>query len=186
MAELTLLFAYDQYTSNINISLCLFTFSSLQQTVNHLQLLHTTYQLTMCGIFTYLNYLVEKDRKCLKTLLNGLSHLEYCGYNSAGLPIDGDYENESGETADIMLALRYSLKRGALCVEVTNTAWPVLKPITSQHIALLTMAIHLSEDRSSMTKRRQDIIEGLQKLPGAIKEAFKLDQSLQRLAKEAL
>ncbi|KAK9760340.1 glutamine--fructose-6-phosphate transaminase (isomerizing) [Basidiobolus ranarum] len=70
-------------------------FSSLQQTVNHLQLLHTTYQLTMCGIFAYLNFLVEKDRKyILETLLNGLSRLEYRGYDSAGLAIDGDNENE--------------------------------------------------------------------------------------------
>ncbi|KAK9721014.1 Dolichyl-phosphate-mannose--protein mannosyltransferase 4 [Basidiobolus ranarum] len=48
------------------------------------------------------------------------------------------------------------------------------------------MAIQLSEDRSSMTKRRQDIIEGLQQLPDAIKEVLKLDQSLQKLAKEVL
>lgn len=39
----------------------------------------------MCGIFGYLNYLVEKDRKfVVDTLLNGLSRLEYRGYDSAG------------------------------------------------------------------------------------------------------
>jgi glucosamine--fructose-6-phosphate aminotransferase (isomerizing) len=39
----------------------------------------------MCGIFAYLNFLVEKDRRfILETLLNGLSRLEYRGYDSAG------------------------------------------------------------------------------------------------------
>ncbi|KAL5604339.1 hypothetical protein BROUX41_002311 [Berkeleyomyces rouxiae] len=49
----------------------------------------------MCGIFGYVNYLVEKDRKCiLDTLVNGLSRLEYRGYDSAGLAVDGDKKNE--------------------------------------------------------------------------------------------
>lgn len=45
----------------------------------------------MCGIFAYVNYLVEKDRQfILSTLLNGLARLEYRGYDSAGLVVDGD------------------------------------------------------------------------------------------------
>ncbi|KAF2750011.1 glutamine-fructose-6-phosphate t [Sporormia fimetaria CBS 119925] len=49
----------------------------------------------MCGIFGYINYLVEKDRKyILNTLINGLARLEYRGYDSAGLAIDGDKKNE--------------------------------------------------------------------------------------------
>ncbi|CAF9924577.1 MAG: glutamine--fructose-6-phosphate transaminase (isomerizing) [Heterodermia speciosa] len=49
----------------------------------------------MCGIFGYINYLVEKDRKyILNTLVNGLSRLEYRGYDSAGLAVDGDKKNE--------------------------------------------------------------------------------------------
>ncbi|KAG9196580.1 Glutamine--fructose-6-phosphate aminotransferase isomerizing [Alternaria panax] len=49
----------------------------------------------MCGIFGYINYLVEKDRKyILDTLINGLQRLEYRGYDSAGLAIDGDKKNE--------------------------------------------------------------------------------------------
>ncbi|POR31066.1 Glutamine--fructose-6-phosphate aminotransferase [isomerizing], partial [Tolypocladium paradoxum] len=49
----------------------------------------------MCGIFGYINYLVEKDRKfILETLINGLSRLEYRGYDSAGLAVDGDKKNE--------------------------------------------------------------------------------------------
>ncbi|KAL1871059.1 hypothetical protein VTK73DRAFT_2255 [Phialemonium thermophilum] len=49
----------------------------------------------MCGIFGYVNYLVERDRKfILDTLINGLLRLEYRGYDSAGLAIDGDKKNE--------------------------------------------------------------------------------------------
>jgi glucosamine--fructose-6-phosphate aminotransferase (isomerizing) len=49
----------------------------------------------MCGIFGYINYLVEKDRKfILDTLVNGLSRLEYRGYDSAGVAVDGDKKNE--------------------------------------------------------------------------------------------
>ncbi|KAK4451435.1 hypothetical protein QBC34DRAFT_400961 [Podospora aff. communis PSN243] len=49
----------------------------------------------MCGIFGYVNYLVEKDRKfIITTLINGLSRLEYRGYDSAGLAVDGDKKNE--------------------------------------------------------------------------------------------
>jgi len=49
----------------------------------------------MCGIFGYINYLVEKDRKfILTTLINGLKRLEYRGYDSAGLAVDGDKKSE--------------------------------------------------------------------------------------------
>ncbi|KAM0746098.1 N-terminal nucleophile aminohydrolase, partial [Meredithblackwellia eburnea MCA 4105] len=46
---------------------------------------------TMCGIFAYASYLTERDRKfILETLLNGLQRMEYRGYDSAGLEIEGD------------------------------------------------------------------------------------------------
>eukprot|EP01137_Pigoraptor_chileana_P017668 Opistho-2@76069 len=45
----------------------------------------------MCGIFAYLNYLTLKDRQTIvETLINGLSRLEYRGYDSAGVAIDAD------------------------------------------------------------------------------------------------
>lgn len=44
----------------------------------------------MCGIFAYLNYLTPKTREeILKILLNGLKRLEYRGYDSAGIAVDG-------------------------------------------------------------------------------------------------
>lgn len=49
----------------------------------------------MCGIFAYINYLTDKDRQfVLDTLINGLLRLEYRGYDSAGLAIDGDNPGE--------------------------------------------------------------------------------------------
>ncbi|KAJ3141419.1 glutamine--fructose-6-phosphate transaminase (isomerizing) [Physocladia obscura] len=49
----------------------------------------------MCGIFAYINFMVEKDREfLLTTLINGLKMLEYRGYDSAGLCVDGDGDSE--------------------------------------------------------------------------------------------
>ncbi|BFZ17686.1 hypothetical protein BsWGS_20725 [Bradybaena similaris] len=44
----------------------------------------------MCGIFAYLNYLVPATRKeILDILINGLKRMEYRGYDSAGLAVEG-------------------------------------------------------------------------------------------------
>ncbi|CEJ02833.1 Putative Glutamine-fructose-6-phosphate transaminase (Isomerizing) [Rhizopus microsporus] len=48
----------------------------------------------MCGIFGYCNFLCERSRReVTETLLNGLSRLEYRGYDSAGIAVDGDNED---------------------------------------------------------------------------------------------
>ncbi|KAI7862954.1 glutamine-fructose-6-phosphate transaminase [Spinellus fusiger] len=117
------------------------------------------------------------------------------------------FVSQSGETADTILAMRYCLERGALTVGVTNTvgssisrethcgvhinAGPEIgvastKAYTSQYIALVMMAIQLSEDRSSMATRREEIIEGLYLLPGHIREVLAIDSSLQELASNTL
>ncbi|SCV01497.1 LAME_0G16578g1_1 [Lachancea meyersii CBS 8951] len=45
----------------------------------------------MCGIFGYCNYLVEKSRgEVIDTLVEGIQRLEYRGYDSTGIAIDGD------------------------------------------------------------------------------------------------
>jgi glucosamine--fructose-6-phosphate aminotransferase (isomerizing) len=50
----------------------------------------------MCGIFAYLNYLSEKSRReVADILLNGLSRLEYRGYDSAGIAVDGDKDDRT-------------------------------------------------------------------------------------------
>ncbi|KAG6897034.1 glutamine--fructose-6-phosphate transaminase (isomerizing) [Termitomyces sp. T32_za158] len=111
--------------------------------------------------------------------------------------------SQSGETADTILALRYCLERGALCVGVVNTVGSTIsrethcgihinagpevgvastKAYTSQYVALLMIALQLSEDRISFTERRNQIIDGLHALPAQIKKILELDQSIQELA----
>ncbi|KAJ3071801.1 glutamine--fructose-6-phosphate transaminase (isomerizing) [Podochytrium sp. JEL0797] len=117
------------------------------------------------------------------------------------------FVSQSGETADTILALRYCLERGALCVGVTNTvgssisretqcgvhinAGPEIgvastKAYTSQYIALVLMALQLSEDRICMTERRKQIINDLYELPRYIKETLAIDASLKQLAQDVL
>ncbi|KAI8975662.1 glutamine-fructose-6-phosphate transaminase [Mycotypha africana] len=117
------------------------------------------------------------------------------------------FVSQSGETADTILAMRYCLERGALCVGVTNTvgssisrethcgvhinAGPEIgvastKAYTSQYIALVMMAIQLAQDSKSSQKRREEIIDGLYRLPSDIKEVLAIDAKLQQLAVEQL
>lgn len=111
--------------------------------------------------------------------------------------------SQSGETADTILALRYCMERGALCVGVVNTVGSTIsrethcgvhinagpeigvastKAYTSQYIALLMMAIQLSEDRISFTERRNSIIAGLKEMPNQIKRVLDMDKEIQQLA----
>ena len=49
----------------------------------------------MCGIFAYLNFLTPRSRKeILDLLIRGLQRLEYRGYDSAGLALDGDNSSQ--------------------------------------------------------------------------------------------
>jgi glucosamine--fructose-6-phosphate aminotransferase (isomerizing) len=113
------------------------------------------------------------------------------------------FVSQSGETADTILALRYCLERGALCIGVVNTVGSTIsrethcgihinagpevgvastKAYTSQYIALMLMALQLSEDRISFTERRNAIIDALRALPAQIKAVLELDNSLRTLA----
>ncbi|KAL7749900.1 glutamine--fructose-6-phosphate transaminase (isomerizing) [Sorochytrium milnesiophthora] len=117
------------------------------------------------------------------------------------------FVSQSGETADTILALRYCLERGALCVGVTNTvgssisrethcgvhinAGPEIgvastKAYTSQYIALVMMACQLGEDRVSMTQRRSEIIDGLHDLSQHIKDVLAIDNTFRQLAQDVL
>ncbi|PWN41742.1 isomerising glucosamine-fructose-6-phosphate aminotransferase [Ceraceosorus guamensis] len=113
------------------------------------------------------------------------------------------FVSQSGETADTILALRYCLERGALCLGLVNTVGSTIsrethcgihinagpeigvastKAYTSQYIALIMMAVQLSEDRISMAERRQTIIDGLHELPSQIRAILEQDKALQTLA----
>lgn len=113
------------------------------------------------------------------------------------------FVSQSGETADTILAMRYCIERGALCLGVVNTVGSTIsrethcgvhinagpeigvastKAYTSQYIALIMMAVQLSEDRISMTERRNAIIDGLHDLPEQIRAILAQDKWLQTLA----
>lgn len=117
------------------------------------------------------------------------------------------FVSQSGETADTLLALRYCLERGALCVGVTNAVGTTIsrethcgvhinagpevgvastKAYTSQYVALALIALTLAEDRTSLAARRREIIDGLASLPLAIKRVLEQDGALRQLAKEVL
>lgn len=113
------------------------------------------------------------------------------------------FVSQSGETADTILAMRYCLGRGALCVGIVNTVGSTIsrethcgvhinagpeigvastKAYTSQYIALIMMAVQLSEDRISKTARRHEIIDGLHALPDHIRGVLSNDKQFQDLA----
>ncbi|KAL0938918.1 glucosamine-fructose-6-phosphate aminotransferase [Colletotrichum truncatum] len=112
------------------------------------------------------------------------------------------FVSQSGETADSLMALRYCLERGALTVGIVNVvgssisllthcgvhvnAGPEIgvastKAYTSQFIAMVMFALSLSEDRASKQKRREEIMEGLAKIPEQIKDILTQDQSIKEL-----
>lgn len=117
------------------------------------------------------------------------------------------FVSQSGETADTILALQYCNERGALTVGVVNTVGSSLsrqtncgvhinagpeigvastKAYTSQYIALVMIALSLSDDRISMIQRHKEIIDGLKKIPQQIKEVLKLEDKIKELCSSSL
>lgn len=117
------------------------------------------------------------------------------------------FVSQSGETADSMMALQYCLERGALTVGVVNSvgssmsrqthcgvhinAGPEIgvastKAYTSQYIALVMIALSLSNDSISKRDRHIEIIEGLKKIPEQIKKVLLLEDKIKKLCDEFL
>lgn len=112
------------------------------------------------------------------------------------------FVSQSGETADTMNALAYCLERGALTVGIVNSvgssisrqthcgvhinAGPEIgvastKAYTSQYIALVMMALSLSDDRVSKVERRKDIIQGLKNISAQIEEVLNLNDIIMEM-----
>lgn len=117
------------------------------------------------------------------------------------------FVSQSGETADSMLALNYAIERGALTVGIVNTvgssisrtthcgvhinAGPEIgvastKAYTSQYIALVMFAVSIGEDRISKIGRREEILQGLKKIPEQIKQVLKLEPRIKELCSNEL
>ncbi|KAJ3413770.1 glutamine--fructose-6-phosphate transaminase (isomerizing) [Chytridiales sp. JEL 0842] len=150
-----------------------------------------------------------------KSLFAELTELPVCVELSStfldeGLPVFRDdcciFVSQSGETKDTLLALQYCKERGALCVGVTNTvgstisrethcgvhinAGPELsvastKAYTSQFIALVMIALQLSDDNYQKLRRRNEIIEGLYRLSSDIKSVINQNQAIKEWAYKA-
>ncbi|KAK9320437.1 hypothetical protein V1517DRAFT_209436 [Lipomyces orientalis] len=117
------------------------------------------------------------------------------------------FVSQSGETADTMLALQYCTERGALTVGIVNSvgssisrqtncgvhinAGPEIgvastKAYTSQYVALVMMALSLSDDRISKRPRRHTIIDGLSKISQQIQEVLALNDRIREMAETDL
>ncbi|KAK7208343.1 hypothetical protein BZA70DRAFT_245014 [Myxozyma melibiosi] len=113
------------------------------------------------------------------------------------------FVSQSGETADTLVALKYCLERGAMCVGVVNVVGSSLsrltmcgvhinagpeigvastKAFTSQYVALVMMALLFSEDRMSKLQRRKEIIDGLGTLSEKLSEVLELNDVIEETA----
>lgn len=112
------------------------------------------------------------------------------------------FVSQSGETADTLAALKYCLENDALTVGIVNVvgssishlthcgvhvnAGPEIgvastKAYTSQFVAMVMVALLLSEDRASKLERRQVIMEELSKVSDKLREILKLSDSIKEL-----
>ncbi|KAG0417321.1 Glutamine--fructose-6-phosphate aminotransferase [isomerizing], partial [Dictyocoela roeselum] len=101
--------------------------------------------------------------------------------------------SQSGETADTILALRYCLEKKALCVGITNTVGSTIsretkcgvhinagpeigvastKAYSSQFVALLLVALQLSQDNPRHRQRRIQIIDAMKTIQQKIKDTL--------------
>lgn len=112
------------------------------------------------------------------------------------------FVSQSGETADSLAALKYCLEHDALTMGIVNVvgssisrlthcgvhinAGPEIgvastKAYTSQFVAMVMVALSLSEDRASKLERRQAIMEELSTVSDKVREILKLSDSIKEL-----
>ncbi len=117
------------------------------------------------------------------------------------------FVSQSGETRDTLDALSYCKERGALCLGVTNTVGSTIsrethcgvhinagpeisvastKAYTSQFIALLMIALQLSDDNLQKLERRKEIIDGLYSLSSNIRKVLALEPEIKKIAQSLM
>ncbi|XGW31160.1 hypothetical protein V3C99_009819 [Haemonchus contortus] len=75
----------------------------------------------MCGIFAYLNFLTPKTRsEIIDILIQGLQRMEYRGYDSAGIAIDGG--NEPDVPHDDIVLIRKAGKVSVLAESIKESS----------------------------------------------------------------
>ena len=117
------------------------------------------------------------------------------------------FVSRSGETTDTIHALDYCIKKEAVTIGVVNSSGSSIsrlthcgvhtntdpekgiattKSYTSQYIALVMIALWLSEDLVSQIERRKGIIQALTLIPSQIKEVLELEPSIIELCNKKL
>ena len=112
--------------------------------------------------------------------------------------------SQSGETADTLKAMQYAKERGALCLGIVNTVGSAIsrgtdcgvhinagaeigvastKAYTCQIVAMVLLALALSEDSMSRAHRRKEIMQSLLELPNQVRKALELDAQMFELAR---
>ncbi|CAJ0586718.1 unnamed protein product, partial [Mesorhabditis spiculigera] len=90
---------------------------------------------TMCGIFAYLNFLAPKTRgEVIDILIQGLQRMEYRGYDSAGIAIDGSNDNLKPH-GEIML-MRKAGKVGVLRESVNEQTGIDMDMVYNIHVGI--------------------------------------------------
>jgi glutamine---fructose-6-phosphate transaminase (isomerizing) len=103
--------------------------------------------------------------------------------------------SQSGETADLISALTYCKKNGAMCVGITNTPSSTIsketdcflsvnagiekgvastKAYTSQFMSIVLIAVYISQHKNTHQKRRETIIDAIEQLPPKIQKAINI------------
>ena len=115
------------------------------------------------------------------------------------------FVSQSGETADTLKALAYARAKGSLCVGITNTVGSSIsretdcgihvnagceigvastKAYTCQIVALVMIALKLSEDSARRAPRRMEILRDLRRLPSCVASCLEADGEIKALAQE--
>lgn len=117
------------------------------------------------------------------------------------------FVSQSGETADVITALRIAKQRRAFCIGITNVAGSTIdrettcgihvnagseigvastKAYTSQIVVLILFALFLSKDFISKQRLREEIIKSLEELPKIVETVLGFSSSFEKLAEDMM